>query len=278
MVSISCFRFSWVSIPVILLIGAVVLGSLAIGGSTDNIPVIKDVYLFKVDLSNLNVQTALNLTSSEYDSESVSEVLSELGISEIYSFGLWSYCKGDATNSTNFDVTYCSDPTPLYIFQPYEIIKSVLDDISIQLPQQVQDYFTIAENTIKLIFICAIIGVCLAFITLIFTLISYCSKVISCISLIIGILSAVALILAAAGATGVFLVLQNYFQDATEYGIDATLGNKYFYAFIWTSVGATIVATLFNFFAICCGRTKAKKQSYDPDAVPMMVYQEKSVY
>lgn len=261
----SLFRFCYVLFPLILSLASIILGALAIAGSTTNHNPINQTYLFK-----LNITGATSTVNSALASSSVSS----LGLSDIYTFGLWGYCKGDSDNGS-YKPTWCSDPKPMYIFNPVDTLENELDSTSdtLTLPSQFQDYVSTAKVVSKMIFICGIIGVAAAFLTGVLTLFSFCSHGVSCISVIIGLISFLSLLICAASSTGAFLILKKYLNNATDdYGITGGLDGYYFYGFIWAAVAAALIAVVFNFFGMCLGSTRSRSKSIEEE--PMLYYEK----
>lgn len=263
----SPFRICYVLFPLIFCIATVILASLAIAGSTSTNSPVNQIYLFKMDLSN-----ATSAVNSQISSVTT---LEDLGISDVYSFGMWGFCKGSNDNNGNYSPNWCSTPEAMYIFSPIDAITAVMkEDLDIQLPSEFTDYINIAKTVVKVIFITGLIGVCTAFITAILTLLSFCSHVISCIAMMVSLISLLALAICGAAATGTFLILRDHLNDAVStYGIEGTLGNWLFYGLIWGAIGGSLLVFLFNLFGICCGRTRSRRQH--EDQVPMMQYVEK---
>lgn len=235
--------------PLLCSIAAIVLSALAIAGQTKAAQPVKDIYMLQINLTEAT-STFSSLTSGSVNLESY-------GIGEIYSFGMWGYCKGDSQDG-KYNVTYCSKPKSMYVFDPVSLFEDELN-VSVTLPDKVKDYITVSKVVSKLIFITGLIGACSAVLTGVFTIVSFKSHMVSCIAMLFGIISFVALALCAAASTAMFSIFEKYFNDeASTYGITASLGDKHFYAFIWAATAAALIACILNFFAICCGSTRSR--------------------
>ncbi|ODV73057.1 Pun1p CYBJADRAFT_168118 [Cyberlindnera jadinii NRRL Y-1542] len=264
---VSIFRFCYVLIPLVLSIATIILGALAVAGQTTNSAPINQIYLFKLNITDAT--SAVNsLLSSNTDT---------WNISTVYSFGLWGYCRGTTDDNNNYNVTWCSDPEPMYMFDPIDAVTSTLEnEYSVELPSDFTDYISTARTVVKLIFITAIIGVCTAFLTGLFTLFSFCSHFVSCVAMIVGVISALALIICAGAATGTFTILRNNLNnEVSTYGVEGTLENYLFYGLIWAAAGCAVITAVFNLFGICCCRTRSVRYR-SAEEVPMMQYVEKS--
>lgn len=270
---VSCFRFFVVLIPLFFSIAAVVLGALACAGSTKDASPVDQIYMLRLNVTNIDISSVLG--------SSVSVQATDLGLSDIYSIGMWGYCKG-SNDDGDYNVTYCSSPTSMYLFDPVKILSEDLDSSlsidDLSLPDQVEDYVKTAKIVSKVIFITTIIGVVAAFVVAVLTLFSFCSHAVSCIATIFAIISFLGLVIAAAASTATYSIVKKYFNDAAEtYGISSTLSNNRFYGLIWASAVAALITCLFNFFAICCGRTASRRKVVEVEKEPFMGYQERHV-
>lgn len=270
---VSCGRFFVVLIPLIFSIGALVLGALACAGSTKNMNPVNQIYMFRLNVTDINLSSVFS---------GVSIQASDIGLSDIYSIGMWGYCKGDNDNG-NYQVKNCSSPKAMYLFDPVKILSEDLDSNlsmnDLKLPDKIENYIKTAKIVSKIIFITTIIGVVGSFVTAVLILLSFCSHAVSCIATIFGIISFLGLGIGAAASTGAYSIVKKYFNDATsEYGISGTLSNYRFYGLIWAATVVALIACFLNFFAICCGRTASRRTKVvEVEKEPFMGYQERNV-
>lgn len=256
------------------------------------------IYLLEIDASNISI-SALIPAAANIDISP-----QQLGLSDVYTLGMWGYCEGTASSDAqtdrdeilgldNVDFTACSSPKAMYVFDPESFIQDVLntsaslnqvnsyldilgvDNVDISLPQDLVDYEDTIRAVSKMIFICTIIGIVLTFIQVLFSIGAFFSKGWSCATTVVSILSFVSLIIGAGGATGMYRIVQTIFNDNLgEYGVRAGLSRN-FLVFYWLAVALNLIALVFWIFSICCGSTRKRSRSYTDSAEkqPMMVYQ-----
>lgn len=272
---VSCVRFFVVLIPLIFSIAALVLGAFACAGSTKDMTPVDQIYMLRMNITDIDVSSVFG------SSVSASISASDLGLSDIYSIGMWGYCKGDNDNG-DYNVTYCSKPTPMFLFDPVSILtedlSTSISSSDLNLPDKVEDYIKTAKIVSKVIFITTIIGVVAAFVVAVLTLLSFCSHFVSCVATILSIITFLALGIAAAASTAAYTIVKKYFNDALDdYGISATLSNYRFYGLIWAAFVAALITAVFSLFAICCGRTSSKTKVVEVEKEPFMGYEERHV-
>lgn len=254
-------------------IAALILGALACAGSTKNMDPVNQIYMFRLNISDIDVSSVFG--------SSVTLSANDIGLSDIYSIGMWGYCKGENDNG-EYKVKSCTNPTPMYLFDPVKILTEDLgSDISVDdlnLPDKIENYVKTAKIVSKLIFITTLIGVIAAFLVAVLTILSFCSHFVSCLATLLAIISFLGLLLSAAASTGVYTIVKKYFNDsASQYGITGTLSNYHFYGLIWGATAAALITCVFNFFAICCGRTSRKSKVVEVEKEPFMGYEERHV-
>lgn len=262
-------------IPLLFSIACLTLGSLAISGNTTKKR--SDTYLFKLNLTEANAASLVGSSVPiQSSSGSTNSSVSQYGLSDIYTFGLWNYCKGTNTNGV-YTATYCSKVKAFYQVDIVTALANDLSSHSLTISTKVEDYSKTVKIITKVVFITSIIGLAFSFISFLITVFSFSSHALSCCGMILGTIGLVSMLIAAGSSTGTFMVLKKAFDnDRDTYGWIGTLGNYKFYGFIWGSTGAFLLTNLFNFFAICCGSTKSKSHDKD-DEEPFMGFEEKSM-
>lgn len=221
----------------------------------------------------------LNLTEATSSFSSVtsgSVNLTSQGLGEIYTFGMWGYCKG-VSKDGEYDVTYCSEPMGLYIFDPLSLFEDELG-VSISLPNKVEDFVDASKVLSKIIFITGLIGAGTTFLAGAFSVFSFKSRAFSCIGMLFVFISFVALIICGAVSTAMFSSFEKYFNnESLKYGITASLGNKRFYGLIWTAVALTFIVCVLSFFTMCCGKSRSKmiQPVEQPAMQPAMQYTDR---
>ncbi|ODQ78869.1 hypothetical protein BABINDRAFT_9099 [Babjeviella inositovora NRRL Y-12698] len=277
---IGCGRFCIVIIPFILSLLSILLAILACVGSTSTTTFIEDTHFIRMNFSSVALSDLFG-TSSQLPATAT---LSDVGIKEVYSLGMWGYCSGSisSTDASHVDYTFCSKPKAMYGVNITEIISNDLNSAytalaaSITLPTDITDAQNKFNTLSKAIFITCIIGIVSTFLLLLFTLFSFCSHIWSCIASIFGVIAFLGLIVSAAGSTALFMVIRAAFNNNFDtLGIKAYLDMP-FYALIWSSAMGVLLTVLFVFIGICCGTTskygRVKEQKYAEDQQPMMAY------
>jgi hypothetical protein len=84
-------------------------------GNVSNMKVIGELYMFKVDVSNIIPQSAGDRTLQNTAARS-------LGLHDFYQVGLWNFCEG----YNDQGITACSKPSVFFWFNPVQIILDEL--------------------------------------------------------------------------------------------------------------------------------------------------------
>jgi len=111
-------------------------------GSTSNRTVLRDVYFFKLDLSNIIPLSAPNAML-------INSIARTLGLHDFYQVGLWNFCEG----YNNVGITFCSTPKTLYWFNPVDVLTNeLLAGATIALPTQVVTILNILRLASQIMF------------------------------------------------------------------------------------------------------------------------------
>lgn len=147
-------RACYLVVPLFLALVALVLSIFALAGSANNNAFLTNIFLFEMNFTTIDLagvigtaQPSLSSVVSEISGSLGTGLHREMGLSDIYTIGMWGYCKGnmDGTDSGidplsaelldthNVNFTYCSSPRAMYEFEPIELVKSQisLNDSSI---------------------------------------------------------------------------------------------------------------------------------------------------
>ncbi|ODV94440.1 hypothetical protein PACTADRAFT_51276 [Pachysolen tannophilus NRRL Y-2460] len=293
-----CFRFCFVLFPTFFSVVALVLSCFSCAGSARNNSFLTNIFLIDLDFSEVEVPALLaNLTTDSGISDT------DIGLSDVYTIGMWGYCKGDLKNGTtlqsydtgNVNFTYCSTPKAMYVFNVTELISSelnltdissvtseidsVVTDVSdIDLPSNVESYVKVAKILSKLIFVCTIIGIVLTFLVMILTIPTICSRGFSCFVALLSFISFISFILACGASTGMYLYIKKELDKyVSTYGIEAHLSPEYL-GFYWAACASSLIASVLWAFSSCCFSTEPTRFSccsrpmrrYEDEEVPMI--------
>ncbi len=305
----SCGKSIYLLIPFALSLGTLLLTIISFVGSTKNNSQLTDIYLLRINISDIDYSKVLtstdstlsSLISSSSDSSTLvnelgSTVASQLGLSDIYSACLWNYCKGNLNTDNSINYTYCGKPKFFYYFNPVEILEddidnstlastltdltgsdisvsSIMNDLGINLPDNIESYMHTLKIVMRVIFICYIIGIVLTAISLILGIMAACSNAVNVFVAMIVFLATIALVIAMAGSTGVYIYIRNVFNDnASDYGITADISRKYL-GLAWGAVGGSILALFFWTLGICCCCCGRRRRSdSDEERKPFIGY------
>lgn len=266
-----------ITFPMLGTIVTIFLGILAFLGSYKNTSVIgvNSTYFMRVDLSNISTSAITGLSSSESSAidSVVSTVLKELGLPDFYQVGATGYCQGNISDSKT-TIQNCSTPYVPYWFDLVTILEDHLPSgVSIDLPNNIQNYEKILKTAGRGLWICYVIGIAVSVIELFSGLFSFYSRAGSCCTAIIGVIAAFFMILASGLATGIYITYRKYFNDElSSFGVSATLGSKA-YILTWIATGASIWSALWWTITICCGSTRrSARQPVPEESQPFMGY------
>lgn len=199
------------------------------------------------------------------NSGSYNSVAESIGLHDFYQNSLWGYCEGNI-NETD-QVTFCSKPKSMYTFDFLEIFNSELfAGQSVNIPQSIQDDLGRLHTASHWMFALYIVGVILAFITVLVGLTALCTLFGSCIATFVSLMAFIFIAAATFLAQIMFMIYRNAINDTiTELDVTASLGTAMF-AFSWTATVAAFVAFFGFLIGICCGtggrREYAMREKY----------------
>ncbi|KAJ3572844.1 hypothetical protein NPX13_g4910 [Xylaria arbuscula] len=222
---------------------AIIFLILAEIGSTSDKPVLRDTYIFKLDLGNILPQSApsgLTLQNS---------VARTLGLHDFYQVGLWNFCEG---YNDDHGITKCSKPHFAFWFNPVKIILSeLLSGASIALPSEVNDILNILRIAFHIMFGFFFGGLILDGILMVITPIVIYSR---WWSLPVGLLSGLSTLVIVVGAilgTVIAYVFRAALNSQPDLGVEASIGTQML-AFQWTAAGFNLLAFIIHAGLGCC--------------------------
>lgn len=253
--------------PFLTTVATLVLACLVFVGSYKNVPVVNDVYFLRLNFTDIDLSNISGVSSD--DSEIISDIASELGISNIYDAGANGYCQG----TKNGTIVDCYSPTTPYWFDLVTILEDDADTgITIDLPTDVTDYEKTLKAASEAMWICYLIGIGLTGIELLSGFFSFHSRIASCCSMLFAGIGSLFLFIASALATGIFIVYKEAFnKNFSSYGVSGSLGSKAF-IITWISAAASLVSSTWWMFSICCGSTGYSHRHIDDEKEPFIGY------
>src|SRR5271170_1306380 len=178
-------------------------------------------------------------------------IAQNLGLHDFYQNSLWGYCEGDNENGT---VSSCSTPTPMYTFDPTQIFaKELYAGQVVDIPTSIQDNLNKLHTATQWMFAMYIVGVVLAFITILIGLTALFTRFGSLVSTFVSFLAFLFILAATLVAQIMFVIYRNVINGTiVQLNVSASLGTAMF-AFSWTASAAALVAFFGFCFGICCG-------------------------
>lgn len=240
--AIAASVFYFLTIPFLIL---VLIGNTHING------VLNDIYFFKLDVSHI-------IPISVANSQLLNSVARSLGLHDFYSVGLWSYCEG----YNDEGVTHCSNPKPLFWFNPVAVLVSqLLAGATIALPSEVNTVLTLLRIGSRVMFVFFLTSICLNFVLLLASPLAMRSRWWSVVLTVFGGLSGVFVTVAAIIATAISIAAKVALTAQDQLNISADIGIKMF-VFMWIAAVFTDVAFLLHAaMGCCCRRVKVNDSS-----------------
>lgn len=204
-------------------------------------PVLRDVYFYKLDLSNIIPLSAPNANL-------INSVAQTLGLHDFYQVGLWNLCEG----YNNVGITQCSAPKTLFWFNPVETITDeLLAGVTIAMPTEVVTILNILRLTSQIMFGFFLTGCILTFLFIFFTPLvlrsRWWSLPFALASLIITIL-----VVAASIIGSVISWVFKYAAEAqSDLNIRVFIGTRMF-VFMWIASGFALAAFIIHAGLGCC--------------------------
>ncbi|KAI1306242.1 SUR7/PalI family-domain-containing protein [Xylaria venustula] len=211
-------------------------------GSIKSRPILRDIYIFKLDLSNILPQSAPSGLSLQ------NSVAKTLGLHDFYQVGLWNFCEG----YNDQGITYCSKPDAAFWFNPVKIIlDELLSGASIALPSEINDILNILRIAYHIMFGFFLGGLILDGVLLVTSPVVLFSR---WWSLPVGILSGISALVVVVGAilgTVIAYIFRAALNSQPDLGVEASIGTEMI-AFQWTAAGFNLIAFLIHAGLGCC--------------------------
>ncbi|KAI0965498.1 SUR7/PalI family-domain-containing protein [Xylaria arbuscula] len=211
-------------------------------GSIKRQPILRNIYIFKLDLSNILPQSAPSGLSLQ------NSVAKTLGLHDFYQVGLWSFCEG----YNDQGITHCSKPDAAFWFNPVKIIlDELLSGASIALPSEINDILNILRIAYHIMFGFFLGGLILDGVLLVISPIVLFSR---WWSLPVGILSGISALVVVVGAilgTVIAYIFRAALNSQPDLGVQASIGTEMI-AFQWAAAGFNLLAFLIHAGLGCC--------------------------
>lgn len=209
-------------------------------GNTANKPVLRDMYFYKLDLTDI-------IPASVPNAVLINSIARSLGLHDFYQVGVWNFCEG----YNDEGITYCSTPQKLYWFNPVEVLTNeLLAGASIALPNAVNDILTLVRIASQCMFGFFMACIVVNLVLMVAGPVAVFSR---WWSLPFGLLSFISsmLIVAASGvATAMSVIFRWALTQQSDLNIRAYVGVRMM-VFMWIASVFTIIATLIHSGAGC---------------------------
>ncbi|KAG5993814.1 hypothetical protein E4U54_003273 [Claviceps lovelessii] len=223
---------------------------LVLVGNTHDVAVLRDLYFFQLDVSQIIPIAVAN-------AKLLNSVARSLGLHDFYQVGVWNYCEGYLDTG----ITYCSPPQTFYWFNPVEILVSqLLAGARIALPSQVLTVLGLLRIGSKVMYAFFMAGTILSFILLLGTPLVMRTRWFSLFISLLGGLAGAILTVAAAIATSISVVAKLALTAQDQLNIKVNIGVKMF-AFMWIGAITTDLAFLLHAAMGCCCKPNRRAQS-----------------
>ncbi|KAI0536353.1 SUR7/PalI family-domain-containing protein [Xylaria digitata] len=201
-------------------------------GNTGRNSILKEIYLFKLDLTNILAQSAPSGVTLQ------NSIARTLGLHDFYQVGLWNFCEG----YNDEGITSCSKPSVTFWFNPVEIIlNELLSGASIAFPSEVNDILTILRLAYRIMFWFFLGGLIVDGFLLVGSPLVLYSR---WFSVPVGITSGLASLAVVVGAilgTVISYVFNQALSSQPDLGVTASTGMEML-AFMWTAAGFNLLA------------------------------------
>lgn len=211
-------------------------------GNTQGNAILGSMYFFKLDLTNVLVQSAPSSLTLQ------NSIARSLGLHDFYQVGLWNFCEG--YNSEG--ITHCSKPDAAFWFNPVEIL---LDELfagaSIALPGEINQILNILRIASHIMFGFFLGGIILNAVLIVSSPIVVYSRWWSLPVGLISFISTTIVIVGAALSTAISYIFQAALNSQPDLGVSASVGTKML-AYEWTAAGFTLLAFIVQAGLGCC--------------------------
>ncbi|OIW31495.1 hypothetical protein CONLIGDRAFT_652559 [Coniochaeta ligniaria NRRL 30616] len=214
-------------------------------GNTHNRAVLRDVYFFKLDLSNIIPLSAPNAML-------INSIAQTLGLHDFYQVGLWNFCEG----YNNVGITYCSTPATLYWFNPVSVITNeLLAGATIALPTQVITVLNILRLASQIMFGFFLTACVLTFILILLSPLVLWSRWYSLPFALISFVDAVLIVVGSVIGTVISWVFKYAAESQSDLNIRASVGTRMM-VFVWVASGCALMAFVIHAGLGCCCASK----------------------
>lgn len=215
-------------------------------GNTHNRPVLRNIFFFKLDLSNI-------IPASVPNAQLINSVAQSIGLHDFYQVGLWGFCEG----FVSVGITYCSPPQSLYWFNPVSILlNELLAGATIALPTEVVEILNVLRVASQVMFGFFLTGLVFVFLLALASPLVVRSRWWSAAAAAAALLAALLVLAATVVASVISLLFQYAATAQQDLNLRADIGVQMFVC-MWIATGFTLLAfTMHAGMGCCCVSTR----------------------
>ncbi|KAB5554759.1 SUR7/PalI family-domain-containing protein [Coniochaeta sp. 2T2.1] len=214
-------------------------------GNTSNRAVLREVYFFKLDLSNIIPLSAPNAML-------INSIARTLGLHDFYQVGLWNFCEG----YNGEGITFCSTPQTLYWFNPVEVLTNELfAGATIALPTQIITVLNILRLASQIMFGFFLTACVLTFLLVLLSPLVLWSRWYSLPFALISLVDAILIVAASVIGTVMSWVFKYAAESQSALNIRAAVGTRML-VFVWIASGFALLAFVIHAGLGCCCASK----------------------
>ncbi|KAB5572639.1 SUR7/PalI family-domain-containing protein [Coniochaeta sp. 2T2.1] len=238
-------RMSFAAVASVSYLVSFVFLVLILVGSTSNRTVLRDVYFFKLDLSNIIPLSAPNAML-------INSIARTLGLHDFYQVGLWNFCEG----YNGEGITFCSTPQTLYWFNPVEVLTNeLLAGATIALPTQIITVLNILRLASQIMFGFFLTACVLTFLLVLLSPLVLWSRWYSLPFALISLVDAILIVAASVIGTVISWVFKYAAESQSALNIRAAVGTRMM-VFVWIASGFALLAFVIHAGLGCCCASK----------------------
>lgn len=133
--------------------------------------------------SNLLEQAGVDASNQQL-TEALQKAKEMTDLKDFYAIGLWGYCEGNIKDG-NFNTTFCSNPEPMFWFNPFKAADIPDAEVKQMLPNDAQKTMDIYKKVSKWMFIAYVIAFVATAVELLVGIFAICSRWGSCVTTLI---------------------------------------------------------------------------------------------
>jgi hypothetical protein len=230
-------------------------------GNTSDKPVLRNVFFFRLDLSNI-------IPSSVQNASLINSIAQSIGLHDFYQVGLWNFCEGydyesvppllspsslqSSLTDPGSGITACSTPQKLFWFNPVEVIMNeLLSGATIAIPEEVMQILNILRIASQIMFGFFITSTVLTFVMIFLSPLALRSRWLSMPLAIAALLTMIMVVTASIIGSVISFVFKYAAEAQSSLNISADVGTEML-VFTWLASGLAVWAFTIHAGLGCC--------------------------